>query len=175
MKNELKIEERASEIIKTLLNDNKIDYQDLSDSLKQIGIIESNSNLSNKIQRGKFSFAFVLQILEATNKKLFISISENKEVISKEQFVESFMEINEIFRKTDVDEIYNTLEKAQNLLYKKIGLTNEVIEAITNIDYEVHHFDNPTKEDIGNFYDEIKKENEASILANNLYNKIAKL
>ena len=66
-----------------------------------IGIIESNSYLSNKIQRCKFSFAFVLQILEATKKNLFIETLKNKEVITKEHFIESFMEINEIFRKTE--------------------------------------------------------------------------
>ena len=175
MKNELTNEEKASAIIKVLLDDNKIDYQDLSDSLKGIGIIESNSNLSNKIQRGKFSLAFVLQILEATKKNLFIETLKNKEVITKEQFIESFMEINEIFRKTENDEIYETLEKAQDLLYKKIGLTNEIIDSIINMDNKIHYFDNPTEQDIGDFYDEIKKENEVSILANDLYSKIAKL
>lgn len=170
-------EEKASSLIKELLETHEIDYQYLSELLRNIGVSESNTNLSNKIQRGKFSFSFVLQILDVIKKELVLSPSnENKEVISKEQFIESFMETIELLKKTDTDEIYKTLERTQDLLYKRIGLTNEVIEHINNGVWEkLHHSTNPTKQDIGDFYDEIKKENEVSILANNLYSKIAKL
>lgn len=170
-------EEKASSLIKELLETHEIDYQYLSELLRNIGVSESNTNLSNKIQRGKFSFSFVLQILDVIKKELVLSPSnENKEVISKEQFIESFMETIELLKKTDTDEICKTLERTQDLLYKKIGLTNEVIEHINNGAWEkVHHSNNPTEQDIGDFYDEIKKENEVSILANSLYNKIAKL
>jgi L-cysteine desulfidase len=34
---------------------------------------ETNANLSNKIQRGKFSFSFVLQILDVIDKDLSIT------------------------------------------------------------------------------------------------------
>ena len=46
------------------------------------------------------------------------------------------------------------------------------VDSIFNMDYKVKHFDNPTEQDIADFYDEIKKENEVSILANDLYKNV---
>ena len=55
---------RAKAIIKTELAKQNIDFIKLAELLKAIGIEEDNINLSNKINRGSFSFVFALQIFE---------------------------------------------------------------------------------------------------------------
>jgi hypothetical protein len=55
---------RAKAIIKTELVKRDIDYKQLANMLKEIDIEEDNINLSNKINRGTFSFIFALQIFE---------------------------------------------------------------------------------------------------------------
>ena len=41
-----------------------IDYPKLAELLKEKGINETRENLANKINRGKFSFAFAIAILD---------------------------------------------------------------------------------------------------------------
>lgn len=55
---------KAKTIIKTELARQDIDYMRLAEMLKEIDIEEDNINLSNKINRGTFSFIFALQIFE---------------------------------------------------------------------------------------------------------------
>lgn len=57
-------EKQAKLILKTEMAKRDIDYPMLSNLLKKIGVNETRENLANKINRGKFSFAFALQILE---------------------------------------------------------------------------------------------------------------
>jgi hypothetical protein len=57
-------EEKARFLIVSELEKRNIDYIELSSMLEKIGINETNVNLSNKIQRGKFSFVFALEILD---------------------------------------------------------------------------------------------------------------
>ena len=56
---------RAKTIIKIELVKKDIDYPELADLLQKIGVKENRSNLSNKINRGTFSFVFVMQVFEA--------------------------------------------------------------------------------------------------------------
>ena len=56
---------KARTIIKTELAKRDIDYPELADMMKKIGIYENRNNLSNKINRGTFSFIFALQVFEA--------------------------------------------------------------------------------------------------------------
>ena len=58
---------KAKTIIKTELVKRDIDYPELADMMKKIGIDENRNNLSNKINRGTFSFIFVMQVFEALN------------------------------------------------------------------------------------------------------------
>lgn len=57
--------QRAKTIIKTELVKRDIDYPELADMLQKIGVEENRNNLSNKINRGTFSFIFVMQVFEA--------------------------------------------------------------------------------------------------------------
>lgn len=60
----------AKTIIKTELVKRDIDYPKLSEMLeKEKKIIISRENLSNKINRGTFSFTFALQIFEVLGVK----------------------------------------------------------------------------------------------------------
>ena len=63
---------KARNFLKNILEDNSIDYTQLSTLLQKVGVNETNANLSNKIQRGKFSFSFVLQVLDVIDKDLSI-------------------------------------------------------------------------------------------------------
>lgn len=56
---------KARTIIKTELGKRDIDYPELTDMMKRIGINENRNNLSTKINRATFSFKFLLQVFEA--------------------------------------------------------------------------------------------------------------
>ena len=60
---------KAKSIIKSELAKKDIDYIELSKRLKKIGIEETQTNLANKINRGTFSFIFVLQIFKVLGLK----------------------------------------------------------------------------------------------------------
>lgn len=57
-------EQRAKIYIKTQMAKADIDYPKLVELLKEKGISETRENLANKINRGKFSFAFALMLLD---------------------------------------------------------------------------------------------------------------
>lgn len=58
-------EKRAKVYLKIQMAKADIDYPRLAKLLKEKGINESRENLANKINRGKFSFAFAIAILDA--------------------------------------------------------------------------------------------------------------
>ena len=60
---------KAKSIIKSELAKKDIDYIELAEMLKEIGVEDDNVNLSNKINRGTFSFIFALQIFEVLDIK----------------------------------------------------------------------------------------------------------
>lgn len=64
---------KARNFLKNILENNSIDYTQLSTLLQKVGVNETNANLSNKIQRGKFSFSFVIQVLDVIDKDLSIT------------------------------------------------------------------------------------------------------
>jgi hypothetical protein len=62
---------RAKSIIKAELARQNIDYVQLAERLKErLHLEEDNINLSNKINRGTFSFIFALQIFEVLELKI---------------------------------------------------------------------------------------------------------
>lgn len=58
-------EERAANLLKAELKKRGITYAQLVEALDRIGVAESEANLRNKLSRGKFTAAFMLQCLEA--------------------------------------------------------------------------------------------------------------
>lgn len=66
-------ESKSRNFLKNILENNSIDYTQLSTLLLKVGVNETNANLSNKIQRGKFSFSFVLQVLDVIDEDLSIT------------------------------------------------------------------------------------------------------
>ena len=58
-------EERAKNILKAELKRRGLSYRDLAEKLATIGVQETERNLNNKISRGGFSAAFLLQCLDA--------------------------------------------------------------------------------------------------------------
>ena len=60
---------KAKAIIKSELAKQDISYEKLSDMLHDIGVDENKMNISNKLNRGKFSFGFALQIFKALGLK----------------------------------------------------------------------------------------------------------
>jgi len=59
----------ATKIIKLELIKQDIDYETLSQKLKEIGVDEDKANIGNKLHRGTFSFAYALQIFKALGLK----------------------------------------------------------------------------------------------------------
>lgn len=55
----------ARNLLKGELTRRGVSYADLADRLKQIGVKETPENIRNKINRGTFSAAFLLQALHA--------------------------------------------------------------------------------------------------------------
>ena len=58
-------EDMATRIIKSALSLKGVNYPELSKRLRRLGIEETASSLSNKINRGAFKAAFLLQVLKA--------------------------------------------------------------------------------------------------------------
>lgn len=58
-------EERAKNLLKGQLKHRGLTYADLAGKLAAIGVEETERNLANKISRGGFTAAFLIQCLEA--------------------------------------------------------------------------------------------------------------
>ncbi|GAA5054294.1 hypothetical protein GCM10023208_16980 [Erythrobacter westpacificensis] len=58
-------ETRAKNLLKGELKRRGITYAQLAEKLSEIGVNENDRNLNNKISRGGFSAAFLLQCLSA--------------------------------------------------------------------------------------------------------------
>ena len=57
--------EKATNILKSILSRRNIKYHELAIKLKEMGIEETQGSISNKISRGTFSFIFFIQCMEA--------------------------------------------------------------------------------------------------------------
>lgn len=62
-------EARAKNLLKGELKRRGLTYAQLADKLGEIGVSETERNLNNKISRGGFTAAFMLQCLEAIGSK----------------------------------------------------------------------------------------------------------
>lgn len=58
-------EAKARGLIRGEMGKRNITYAQLAEKLSAIGVTESERNLRNKVSRGKFTAAFLLQCLEA--------------------------------------------------------------------------------------------------------------
>lgn len=58
-------EARAANILKAELKRKGVSYSQLVDKLEGIGVNEKEVNIRNKLSRGKFTAAFMLECLEA--------------------------------------------------------------------------------------------------------------
>lgn len=61
---------RSKGLLKAELVRRGISYQQLAERLHALGVKDTTENLTNKINRGKFSAIFLLQCLEAIDCKL---------------------------------------------------------------------------------------------------------
>lgn len=61
----VEFETRAKNLLKGELKRRGITYAQLAEKLAEIGVSENERNLNNKISRGGFTAAFLLQCLEA--------------------------------------------------------------------------------------------------------------
>jgi hypothetical protein len=57
--------ERAKNLLKAELKRRGVGYRDLAEKLSAMGIPETERNIANKISRGGFTAAFLLQCLKA--------------------------------------------------------------------------------------------------------------
>jgi len=58
-------ESRVANLLKAELKRKGVTYSQLVDKLSDIGVVEKEVNIRNKLARGKFSAAFLVQCLEA--------------------------------------------------------------------------------------------------------------
>ena len=58
-------ESRVANLLKAELKRKGVTYSQLVDKLSDIGVEEKEANIKNKLSRGKFSAAFMMQCLEA--------------------------------------------------------------------------------------------------------------
>lgn len=61
----IEFETRAKNLLKGELKRRGVTYAQLAEKLAQIGVTENERNLNNKISRGGFTAAFLLQCLSA--------------------------------------------------------------------------------------------------------------
>lgn len=65
----VEFETRAKNLLKGELKRRGVTYAQLAEKLAAIGVIENERNLNNKISRGGFTAAFLLQCLTAVEAK----------------------------------------------------------------------------------------------------------
>lgn len=58
-------EARAANLLKAELKRRGVTYSQLVDKLAEIGVTEKEANIRNKLSRGKFTAAFMMQCLSA--------------------------------------------------------------------------------------------------------------
>lgn len=58
-------EDQAKGLLKSELKRRNVSYAQLVDNLADIGVMDSEPNVRNKLSRGKFTAVFLLQCLEA--------------------------------------------------------------------------------------------------------------
>ena len=58
-------EDQAKGLLKAELKRRNVSYGQLVDKLAEIGVMDSEPNVRNKLSRGKFTAVFLLQCLEA--------------------------------------------------------------------------------------------------------------
>ncbi|MCB1440731.1 MAG: hypothetical protein KDJ63_13245 [Nitratireductor sp.] len=63
-------EMKAANLLKAELKRKSVTYSQLVDRLQRIGVEEKEVNIRNKLSRGKFTAAFMLQCLEAIGTEL---------------------------------------------------------------------------------------------------------
>ena len=66
---ETNFKKEASKIIKVEITKQDLDYEQLAQKMKDIGIEETKANIANKLHRGTFSFAYALAIFKALGLK----------------------------------------------------------------------------------------------------------
>jgi hypothetical protein len=66
MKTQKEWEDQAKGLLKAELKRRNVSYSQLVDKLDEIGVMDSEPNVRNKLSRGKFTAVFLLQCLEAT-------------------------------------------------------------------------------------------------------------
>ena len=73
----VEFETRAKNLLKGELKRRGVSYLDLTKKLAELGVHETDRNLANKISRGGFSAAFLLQCFEAIGvKSVSLSLSD---------------------------------------------------------------------------------------------------
>lgn len=65
----VQFEEMAKNVLKGELKRRGVTYAQLAEKLAQIGVHETERNLNNKISRGGFTAAFLLQVMVAIDAK----------------------------------------------------------------------------------------------------------
>lgn len=58
-------EEKAANLLKAELKKRGVTYAQLVEKLAALGVSENEANIKNKLSRGKFTAAFMLECLEA--------------------------------------------------------------------------------------------------------------
>ena len=65
MKTQKEWEDQAKGLLKAELKRRNVSYAQLVDKLAEIGVVDSEPNVRNKLSRGKFTAVFLFQCLEA--------------------------------------------------------------------------------------------------------------
>ena len=65
MKTQKDWEDQAKGLLKAELKRRNVSYAQLVEKLSEIGVVDSEPNVRNKLSRGKFTAVFLLQCLEA--------------------------------------------------------------------------------------------------------------
>ncbi|WP_370301651.1 DUF6471 domain-containing protein [Pseudooceanicola sp.] len=66
-------EERARKLLREAIKERGVTMEELTERLSQIGVEMSSGGVANKISRGGFSAAFLLQCVEALNMDAYVA------------------------------------------------------------------------------------------------------
>lgn len=178
MQKDINWEMMARDTIKGLLLSEDVNMTELKEKLAELGINETQMNLTNKINRGTFSFSYVLKILKALDLQIMFtedSLSDKAPfaTMNCSEFVKQYGELSKIALTAgpDCSDIINKkVENIRSELLSKIGISDKLIDDLSHQALDEWGWYNPElkESDIVDYYNYVTNEQNVLTQLDNL-------
>lgn len=179
--NEEALKNKITKYLTSILESKNINYIELEKRLKEQGINENQKNLSNKINKGTFSFLFLAQVLKVIDEdtiKFRISSNEHKqfskdEYLSQDEFISKYLELVSLFNSTSENDkkILIEIDDVEKLLLLRIGINPSLFDDISSL----YKDKSLTKTQVIDFYNLVLSKNDLFNKVNSLKGNVLKV